>query len=383
MEIKTVGIIGAGTMGAGIAQVAAASGCKVILMDSFPNAIEKAEAKHQKDLQTLVDKSKISAEEKTNILSNITYSKNLESLKNVDLVIEAIIEDLKIKQDLFIELEKIVSGTCILSSNTSSLSIASISSVLKNKKRFLGIHFFNPAPIMPLVEIIPGVATDNHLAEQIKNVMLAWKKIPVITKDTPGFIVNRVARPYYSEAIRIYEEGLANFETIDHAMKSLGGFKMGPFELMDFIGHDVNYRVTESVWGQLFYDPRFKPSITQKRLFEAGFYGKKTGQGFYQYDENNLRSEMNTDEKLLEKIYSRILTMLINEAFDALYLKIANEQDLDNAMLKGVNYPKGLIAWGKEIGLDNILTKMTELYNYYKEERYRPSMGLNHFISKK
>jgi 3-hydroxybutyryl-CoA dehydrogenase len=158
---------------------------------------------------------------------------------------------------------------------------------------------------------------------------------------------------------------------------------MGPFELMDFIGHDVNYRVTESVWTQLFYDPRFKPSITQKRLFEAGFYGKKTGQGFYQYNENNVRLDISTDEKLLEKIYSRILTMLINEAFDALYLKIASEQDLDNAMLKGVNYPKGLIAWGKEIELSNILTKMTELYDFYREERYRPSMGLNHFISKK
>jgi 3-hydroxybutyryl-CoA dehydrogenase len=381
MRINIVGIIGAGTMGAGIAQVAAAASCKVILIDSFPNAIENAQAKHEKDLQTLVDKSKISVEEKTNILTNITYSKNLEDLKNADLIIEAIIEDLKIKQDLFIELEKIVSDTCILSSNTSSLSIASISSVLKNKKRFLGIHFFNPAPIMPLVEIIPGVATINDLAEQIKAVILTWKKMPVITKDTPGFIVNRVARPYYSEAIRIYEEGIANFETIDHAMKSLGGFKMGPFELMDFIGHDVNYRVTESVWTQLFYDPRFKPSITQKRLFEAGFYGKKTGQGFYQYNENNVSSDINNDRELLEKVYTRILTMLINEAFDALYLQIANEQDLDNAMLKGVNYPKGLIAWGKEIGLGNILTKMTELYDFYREERYRPSMGLNHFIS--
>jgi 3-hydroxybutyryl-CoA dehydrogenase len=383
MQINIVGIIGAGTMGAGIAQVAAAAGCKVILMDNFPNAIENAQSKHQKDLQTLLDKSKISAEEKIKILSNITYTKKLESLKNTNLIIEAVIEDLKIKQDLFIELEQIVSETCILSSNTSSLSIASISSVLKNKKRFLGIHFFNPAPIMPLVEIIPGIASGHDLAAQIKDLMLGWKKMPVVTKDTPGFIVNRVARPYYSEAIRIYEEGIANFETIDHAMKSLGAFKMGPFELMDFIGHDVNYRVTEGVWTQLFYDPRFKPSITQKRLFEAGFYGKKTGQGFYQYNENNMPSNINLDEQLLQNIYSRIITMLINEAFDALYLNIANEPDLENAMLKGVNYPKGLIFWGKEIGLSNILTKMTELYEFYREERYRPSMGLKHFIYKK
>jgi 3-hydroxybutyryl-CoA dehydrogenase len=382
VEVKTVGIIGAGTMGAGIAQVAATAGCKVIVMDSFPNAIENAKAKHEKDLQNLVDKSKITETQKNTILQSIQYTKELTQLSTCELVIEAVIEDLKVKQDLFSALENIVSDTCILSSNTSSLSIAAISSVLKNKKRFIGIHFFNPAPIMPLVEIIPGVATAKDLADDVKHLMLTWKKLPVITKDAPGFIVNRVARPYYSEAIRIYEEGMANFETIDFAMKTLGGFRMGPFELMDFIGHDVNYRVTESVWTQLFYDPRFRPSITQKRLFEAGLFGKKAGVGFYAYNQPT-EIAVNEDKVVLEAIFKRILNMLINEAYDALYLKIAEEADLETAMLKGVNYPKGLIAWGLELGLEVVLQEMNTLYERYQEERYRPSMGLKHFISKK
>ncbi len=380
--IQTVGIIGAGIMGAGIAQVAAAAGCDVILMDSFPNAIEKAKEKHQKDLQMLVDKTKITAQQKEDLLKRINYTKTYNDLKSSDLVIEAVIEDLKIKQDVFIALEQIVSEDCILSSNTSSLSIAAISSVLKNKKRCIGLHFFNPAPVMPLVEIIPGVATIQGLAEHLKNTMLDWQKIPVLTKDTPGFIVNRIARPFYSEAIRIYEEGIANFETIDHAMKTLGAFRMGPFELMDFIGHDVNYRVTESVWTQLFYDPRFKPSITQKRLFEAGLFGIKSGQGFYAYS-NPQTQLIDTDPLLLETIFTRILAMLINEAYDAYYLKIAGYEDLENAMLKGVNYPKGLLQWGEDLGLENVLQKMQKLYDGYLEERYRPSIGLKHFVFKK
>ncbi len=380
--MKTVGVIGAGTMGAGIAQVAASAGCKVIVMDSFPNAIENAKTKHEKDLQNLVDKAKITEVQKNTMLQSIHYTKELTPLSSCELIIEAVIEDLKIKQDLFIALENIVSDTCILSSNTSSLSIAAISSVLKNKKRLIGIHFFNPAPIMPLVEIIPGVATAADLAFEIKDLISSWKKLPVIVKDTPGFIVNRVARPYYSEAIRIYEEGIANFETIDFAMKTLGGFRMGPFELMDFIGHDVNYRVTESVWTQLFYDPRFKPSITQKRLFEAGMYGKKSGAGFYDYNQP-ITIAINEDKVVLEAIFKRILHMLINEAYDALYLKIADESDLETALLKGVNYPKGLIAWGKELGLESVLSEVQALYAQYQEERYRPSMGLKHFISKK
>jgi 3-hydroxybutyryl-CoA dehydrogenase len=206
--------------------------------------------------------------------------------------------------------------------------------------------------------------------------MRGWGKVPVLAKDTPGFIVNRIARPYYGEALRLYEEQVADFATIDEAMRSRG-FKMGPFELMDFIGHDVNYRVTETVFEQFFYDPRYKPSITQKRLFEAGCFGRKTGQGYYRYaDGAALKPAPNQDSELQRTISERILVMLINEAAEALHLGIGTAIDLDLAMTKGVNYPKGLLAWADEIGIEQVLEKLSALYDEYGEDRYRPSVLL-------
>jgi 3-hydroxybutyryl-CoA dehydrogenase len=234
---------------------------------------------------------------------------------------------------------------------------------------------------MALVEIIPAVQTRVGLAEEVKAWVSSWGKLPVITKDTPGFIVNRVARPFYSEAIRIYEEGMADCVTIDRAMTSVGGFKMGPFTLMDFIGHDVNYRVTESVFNSFFYDPRFKPSLSQKRLFEAGYYGKKTGRGFYNYTDGAEQMKPVEDTILQQKIVNRILAMLINECADALFLHIATREDLEIAMTKGVNYPKGLMAWGDEIGWANILQQLDDLYHYYHEDRYRASPWIRNKVA--
>jgi 3-hydroxybutyryl-CoA dehydrogenase len=194
-----------------------------------------------------------------------------------------------------------------------------------------------------------------------------------LAKDTPGFIVNRVARPFYGEALRIYEEGLADFATIDWAMKELGGFRMGPFELMDFIGNDVNYTVTETVFREFYYDPRYKPSFTQKRFMEAGYLGRKSGRGFYDYVETAEKPSPNMDKDLGQKILDRILVMLINEAADALYLNIATAKDIDLAMTKGVNYPKGLLAWANEKGIGWCVEKMDELYDKYREDRYRCS----------
>lgn len=374
--LKNIAVIGAGTMGSGIAQVAATAGCSVQLFDAFPDAIQKAQKSLQITLSKLVEKGKISEEESSRISGNIRYESELKSLSKAELIIEAIIENLDIKRKLFADLEQIVSPSCILASNTSSLSMASIAASVKSSNRVVGIHFFNPAPLMQLVEVIPAVQTSEEVLSQAVETITSWKKIVAVAKDTPGFIVNRVARPFYSEAIRIYEEGIADFATIDHAMKSLGGFRMGPFELMDFIGNDVNYAVTESVFTAFYFDPRFKPSFTQKRLTEAGFLGRKSGRGYYNYKEGVEIPQPNLDEKLGQYIFHRILVMLINEAADASYLNIASAADIDHAMTKGVNYPKGLLKWADELGIDFCVQILDSLYSDYHEDRYRCSVIL-------
>ncbi len=239
----------------------------------------------------------------------------------------------------------------------SSLSITSLASCVKNPKRFIGVHFFNPAPVMPLVEIIPGIQTEENSLTLSKQLIASWKKEIVVAKDTPGFIVNRIARPYYGEAIRIYEENLASKEYIDQTMKKLGGFKMGPFELMDFIGHDVNYAVTESVWTAFYFEPKYKPSLSQKRLVEAAYLGRKSGRGFYNYEDVSHESkDIELDLEKSTMIFERIICMLIHEAADALYLEIASKEDIETAMCKGVNYPKGLLHWADEIGIEKCVS---------------------------
>lgn len=368
-----ISVIGSGAMGSGIAQVLATAGNRVFLYDNNPDALNKAQQNLETRFQKLAEKNKISYEEAERFFSNIRLSKNLAELSDSELIIEAIIEDLEIKKNLFRNLENQLSEECILATNTSSLSVASIASACQNPQRVIGIHFFNPAPLMSLVEIIPAVQTDKNLIFKTKNLVESWEKFPVIAKDTPGFIVNRVARPFYGEAIRILEEGIADCTTIDFAMTNLGGFKMGPFQLMDFIGHDVNYRVTESVFKEFFFDPKFRPSFTQKRLFEAGFFGKKSGRGFYDYSENAALPKPNENPELLTKIFKRILIMLMNEAADACFLGIASAEDIDLAMTKGVNYPKGLLKWADEFGWENLEQEMDKLYDYYHEDRYRCS----------
>ncbi|GFZ92933.1 hypothetical protein GCM10011531_26030 [Aquaticitalea lipolytica] len=368
-----VGIIGSGTMGSGIAQVAATSGCKVKLYDTNQAALDKAKSALEKILARLVEKGRIDTAEKSRIQNNISYIVKLKDLADSDLTIEAIIESLDIKKKVFSELETYVSDDCILASNTSSLSIASIAASLKKPERCIGIHFFNPAPLMQLVEVIPAIQTSKEVLENSIKIISDWKKVVAVAKDTPGFIVNRVARPFYGESLRIYEEGIADFATIDHSLKSLGGFRMGPFELMDFIGNDVNYTVTETVFTAFYFDPRYKPAFTQKRFAEAGYLGKKTGKGYYDYSEGISMPKPKEDKEIAELIFNRVLVMLINEAADALFLNIASAKDIDNAMTKGVNYPKGLLAWADEKGINWCVSKLDELYNEYHEDRYRCS----------
>ncbi|MFN4197498.1 MAG: 3-hydroxyacyl-CoA dehydrogenase NAD-binding domain-containing protein [Flavobacterium sp.] len=368
---KKIAIIGSGTMGSGIAQVAATAGCLVKVYDTQEAALEKSKSSLENTLTRLVEKSKIDEAEKNRILNNISYVTALSELKDSEVVIEAIVENLDIKRKLFVELEALVTQSTILASNTSSLSIASIAASCQKPERVIGIHFFNPAPLMQLVEVIPAVQTSTHVLEQTVEMIHQWKKVVAVAKDTPGFIVNRVARPFYSEALRIYEEGKADFATIDWAMKTIGGFRMGPFELMDFIGNDVNYTVTETVFTAFYFDPRYKPSFTQKRLSEAGFLGRKSGRGYYNYSEE--LPKPTEDNPLGQYIVDRILVMLINEAAEAYFLNIASAKDIDNAMTKGVNYPKGLLAWADEKGIHWCVEKMDELYNEYHEDRYRCS----------
>lgn len=377
---SVIGVVGSGAMGSGIAQVAATNNYKTIVFDTNSEAIEKAKKNLVSSLQKLVEKQKISSDKSQEILNNIEFNNSISSLKDCDLIIEAIIENLAIKKTVFKDLEAIVSQKCILASNTSSLSITSIAAACAIPERVIGIHFFNPATLMPLVEIIPGIATDIEIANNCKSLIDSWGKTTVMAKDTPGFIVNRVARPFYSEALRIYEEQIADIPTIDWAMKEFGGFKMGPFELMDLIGHDVNYVVTETVWTQFYFDPRFKPSLSQKRLLEANFLGKKTGKGFYNYKEGVEQPQPNKDETLGHYILNRILCMLINEACDTTYLGIATAEDVDLAMTKGVNYPKGLLKWADEIGLSNVQKTLNDLYNLYEEDRYRSCVLLKYMV---
>ena len=370
---STISVIGAGTMGTGIAQIASTFGHRVHLFDISNEQLEESKNGLVKILNRQVEKERMTQEEVDGILNRITFTGNLNSIEGSNFVIEAIVENLDIKQKTFQKIEELVNEQAILATNTSSLSIASISSALKHPKRFLGIHFFNPAPLMKLVEIIPGISTSSGFAKTARSLIDSWDKTTVQAKDTPGFIVNRVARPFYGEALRIYEEGVANHATIDWAMKELGGFKMGPFELMDLIGHDVNYKVTESVFKEFYYDPRFKPSFAQKRLVEAGRLGRKSGIGFYSYGENAENVEPNKDTQLGENILNRILAMLINEAADAVFMNVASVEDVDLAMTNGVNYPKGLLKWADEIGIETVYNWMNRLQVEYREDRYRPN----------
>jgi 3-hydroxybutyryl-CoA dehydrogenase len=282
MEIKTIGIAGAGTMGAGIAQVTATYGYQTILFDVNENMLTKAKAGIEKSLESLVQKQKITSDKKAEIVSRIQYTNAVTQLK-ADLVIEAIVERLEIKQQFFNEVASVNAPETILATNTSSIPVTQIAAKVPNPKRFLGIHFFNPAPIMKLVEIISGVETDTAIANQCKQLIEGMGKTCVMAADAPGFIVNRVARHYYVEGLKIAEERIADFETIDALMES-SGFKMGPFKLMDLIGVDTNFSVTTSIYNLFHQDGKFRPSRIQQQKVDAGHHGRKTGKGFYSYE---------------------------------------------------------------------------------------------------
>ena len=377
-----VGVLGAGTMGAGIAQVAATAGHPVVLCDSSPQVLGQARGRLEKIHARLVEKGRLEEPAAEAILGRIDYTQAVPEMVPCRLVIEAIIEDLAIKKQALRRLEEVVSEQAALATNTSSLAVTAIAAACKSPQRVLGTHFFNPVPLMALVEIVPGIASCDETVQTVRGWIDDWGKTTVLCKDTPGFIVNRVARPFYGEALRILEEGIADAATIDWSMREIGGFRMGPFQLMDLIGNDINYTVTETVFEAFFYDPRFKPSFTQKRMVEAGRLGRKSGRGFYDYSPDASNPEPVQDRELGEEIVQRILVMLINEAVDAVFLNVASIEDIDLAMTKGVNYPKGLLRWADEIGLEEVLGRLEALQKEYGEDRYRPNPLLRRMVGR-
>ena len=314
-------------MGSGIAQVAAVAGHRVVLADADSAAVMRARDGLTNTLAREVEKGRLPAGSDAAVLSRITFVDGVNDLgafADCRLVIEAIVERLDTKRALFAALESVVGDDAVLATNTSSLPVAAIGGGCRRAERVLGVHFFNPAPVMPLVEIVPSLATAPDVATATRALVDAWKKTTVLASDTPGFIVNRVARPFYGEAIRMYEEGIADIATIDWAMKTVGGFRMGPFELMDFIGHDVNFVVTRSVFEGMSFDPRYRPSVTQQRLVDAGWLGRKTGRGFYDYSSGGSTPTPMQDGLLAKLIFDRTIAMLVNEAVDAVLMRVAS-----------------------------------------------------------
>jgi 3-hydroxybutyryl-CoA dehydrogenase len=292
---SVIAVVGTGAMGAGIAQVAAAAGHLVKLLDMRPQAAEQAVAGIRAQFVRMAEKGRMSLEAATAAGQRLMAVDALSDLADASLVIEAIVENLQAKQKLYSDLEAVVAVDCIFGTNTSSISVTAIGAALQHPERLAGLHFFNPAPLMALVEIVSGLATNPAVAQTLFATATAWGKTAVHAKSTPGFIVNRVARPYYAEAMRVLNEGGADAATIDACLREAGGFRMGPFELMDMIGHDVNFAVTRSVWQAFFNDPRFLPSLIQQDLVDAGFLGKKTGRGFYDYRDGAVRPAPKTE----------------------------------------------------------------------------------------
>ncbi len=381
----TIGVLGAGAMGSGIAHVAAAAGHDVLLGDVAADAVARARSSIAATLVRDVTKGRLTQDVADATMARVHDAGDLTdgyaAFSGCGLVIEAVAELLAVKTALFAQLERAVADDCILATNTSSLAVAAIAGSCRRPERVLGLHFFNPAVLMPLVEIIPAVTTAEEVTIAARALVDSWKKVTVVARDTPGFIVNRVARPFYGESLRLLDEGVADAPTIDWALRDLAGFRMGPFELMDFIGNDINFAVTQSVYDGCFHDPRYRPSVTQRRLVEAGFWGRKRSRGFYDYRDSARKPDPSCDVALGQLIVDRVLAMLVNEAIDAVHLRIASADDIELAMTKGVNYPRGLLAWGDQIGPATVLGRLDALHAEYGEDRYRASVLLRRRVS--
>ena len=375
-EIGRIGVLGAGTMGAGIAQVAAEAGIEVLLHDPLPGAVGRARTRIAAFLTRKVEKGQLSADTATVVLQRLHQAADFEALAGTELVIEAIPEELELKRDAFRRLDAAAPLTTILATNTSSLSVAQIALATAHPERVLGMHFFNPVPIMALVELIPGPLTAPVVTDAALRAVRRLGKTAVLAADTPGFIVNRVARPFYLEALRIVGEGSAGIEQVDAAMRAVG-FRMGPFELVDAIGADVNLAVSQSVFEAFSREPRYTPHPIQEALVTAGRLGRKTGSGFYDYAADGARGApwMGLGDGVsrpmaVDSIAARILATIVNEAASAVADGVATPEAVDLAMRLGTNYPQGPLAWGEQIGLASVVRTLEELHARQPDGRY-------------
>ena len=391
-------------MGAGIAQLAVMHGVTVHLIDVSSEVVAQSVVVIQKRLDRLVQKDRITADQRDQMAARIKPSAWFVNLGHVELAIEAVAERIDVKHAVFRALEKATGQGAVLATNTSSISVGEISQAISDPSRVVGMHFFNPAPLMPLVEVIAHDTSSTRAVEVALGAARAWDKTPVRVKDTPGFIVNRVARGFYLEALRLVGEGVAGVDQIDSLMRDGGGFRMGPFELMDLVGLDVNYAVSTSVWQQMDRHPRFTPHDIQRDLVDKGHLGRKTKRGFYDYSQDkpvpslicNIEPFEPSSEQLSEAvrefcakagltdtdpqkqyIFARILVAVINEAGLARDADIASAEDIDTAMRKGTNYPIGPIAWGNKIGHDVVQTLLLALNETSGDARFTRARWFN------
>jgi 3-hydroxybutyryl-CoA dehydrogenase len=397
-----IAVLGAGTMGAGIAQLAAQSSFDVLLYDIKDDFVQRGLGNIRSALQGRVEKGKMSQDEMDAITARISTATNLNDAASADFIIEAAPEDIALKREIFSTLSTQVSPGTILATNTSSLSITSIAAATDRPESVVGMHFFNPAPVMPLVEVIAGARTSADVRQATAQLARDLGKTPVLAADSPGFIVNRVARPFYGEALKMLGESFAGVARVDAAMRT-AGFRMGPFELMDLIGIDINFAVTKSVFEAFFGESRYRPHPIQQRMVEGGTLGRKTGRGFYAYENGDkgdpvptqvtnipfkrtatfippnlsrdfvTRGGIEVEDEAQAEIITRILAMIFNEASFAVGEAVASVRDVDIAMRLGTNYPKGPLRWADEIGLDVVLAVLDNLRASLGEERYRPS----------
>jgi 3-hydroxybutyryl-CoA dehydrogenase len=356
-----IAVVGAGTMGAGIAESAALAGLSVVMVDVREEALDLGRNTIEKDLKRRVKKGRLSEEERRASVERVSTTTALGACAGAPVVIEAVVEDIAVKSEVFADLEGVVASETVLATNTSSLSVAGIAAATEHPERVVGMHFFNPVPAMRLVEVVTGPSTDPSAVGQVEEVAEQLGKTPIRVSDTPGFVVNRVARPFYLEALRLVEAG-GEPGPIDAAIRGVG-FRMGPLQLADLIGNDVNLTVSESLFERYYYHPRFRPSYLQRSMVEGGLLGRKSGRGFYDYS-----AEMTVEDNeigLSEDVSLRVISCIVNEAFLALSEGVATAEDIDRAMKLGANYPKGPFEWVEEIGASSVLETLDSLRAAY------------------